>query len=149
MHASIIPKEEAKEMPSESEFHNAMVKFANFKKEDPTPHYSIVSKIGQGGFAKVFKAKKVEDGSFVALKLIEIEEDDDRFATATTIEHEVGLMNLCQSQTDSILKVVDCFDYMERKWIFVELMSDNLYHFIKEMHDSKLYTENVIAYILR
>ena len=121
---SIMPSDEINKAPTANEFENLMKQYAAFKDEDPSPYYDIVGsgKIGVGGFAKVYKAKRKEDGKICALKLCEPKSDEDW----QLMFNEVGLMNLCKGQNDSVLEVIDSYTYADRLWIFVELMSTAL-----------------------
>ena len=38
--------------------------------DDPSKFYDIVERIGEGGFAKVLKVRRKEDGRYFALKFI-------------------------------------------------------------------------------
>ena len=42
-----------------------------FKKEDPSQYYTIVKRIGTGGFSRVFLVKRNSDGFSCALKFVE------------------------------------------------------------------------------
>ena len=59
-------------MPTTTEFNVNLKKYANFKFEDPTTNYSITcnTKLGSGGFAKVFKVSRRSDNADIALKFI-------------------------------------------------------------------------------
>ncbi len=43
------------ELPSEQEFKEQIKSVTNISKQDPSKMYEIKGKLGQGGFAKVFK----------------------------------------------------------------------------------------------
>ena len=78
-HMSIMPSDEINEAPTASEFEKLMKQYSSFKKEDPSPYYDIVGtgKLGVGGFAKVYKAKRKSDGKICALKLCEPKQEED------------------------------------------------------------------------
>ncbi len=59
------------ELPTEEEFKEAMQSVTKISTLDPSKCYDIVGKLGQGGFAKVFKVKRKSDGYICALKFIE------------------------------------------------------------------------------
>ena len=63
--------------------------------------YQIVSKIGAGGFAKVFLVKKISDGSLYALKFMEPKNDKER----ALIKNELAVMTKCKDN-DNVIK---CF----------------------------------------
>jgi len=58
---------------------------------DPSAMYELKhdAKLGQGGFAKVFKARRYSDGLECALKFCEPTNESDRIM----VINEIGLMN--------------------------------------------------------
>lgn len=58
-------------LPSEEEFKTEFDKNANFRTDDPSQFYDITGKLGAGGFARVFKVQRKNDGFVCALKFIE------------------------------------------------------------------------------
>ena len=67
---------------------------AEIKTSDPSQFFEIKheDKLGEGGFAKVFKVKRRSDGLICALKFCEPKNNKDR----NLIINEIGLMNQCQ-----------------------------------------------------
>jgi serine/threonine protein kinase len=61
---------------------------ANFIEDDPSKQYNIVSKIGAGGFARVFLCKRASDGSHCALKFMEPKNEKER----ELIKNELAVM---------------------------------------------------------
>jgi serine/threonine protein kinase len=59
------------DLPSETEFKSQIKAATNIKQTDPSKAYDIMGKLGQGGFAKVFKVKRRSDGFVCALKFVE------------------------------------------------------------------------------
>ena len=55
-------------------------------------------------------------------------------------------MNMAKVQ-DYVLKIYEAYDFMQRLWIFIELMDYALTPIIEEMQDG--YSENCCKYILR
>merc|ERR1712072_1637935 len=92
------------------------IKF-EMKEEDPSIYYDILSRIGVGGFAKVFKVKRKSDGFICALKFVEPKNEKER----NIIINEVGLMYMC-NEHNLMLKVIEAYDYKDRLWILCELM---------------------------
>ena len=84
-----------------------------------------MGKLGQGGFAKVFKVKRKEDGYLCALKFDEPKNDTER----KIIINEIGVMRMCE-ENQGVLKVIEAYDFKGRLWIFVELMDDALTSFV-------------------
>jgi serine/threonine protein kinase len=110
--------------------------------EDPSKYYDIIGKLGQGGFAKVFKVKRKSDGYVCALKFVEPKNDTER----KIIINEIGVMRMCE-QNQGILKVIEAYDFKNRLWIFVELMDDALTSYVQAFYSE--YTENVVKYVLK
>ena len=67
-----------------------MINF-ELKNDDPSNYYDIIERIGVGGFAKVFKVKRKEDGAIMALKFAEPKSPNER----DSILNEVGIMLNC------------------------------------------------------
>lgn len=59
--------------------------------DDPSKYYDIIGKLGQGGFAKVFKVRRKSDGLVCALKFMEPKSDSER----KIILNEIGVMRMC------------------------------------------------------
>jgi len=79
-------------MPRESQFLDSLGEHAQVQTTDPSKHYDIVGKLGQGGFAKVFKVKRKKDGFICALKFVEPKNEQER----KIIINEVGVMRMCE-----------------------------------------------------
>lgn len=90
---------------------------AVFKREDPSKHYEVISRITTGAYGQIFKAQRLDDGKFFALKFMQPKNEED----FRNIKNEVGIMMMCKEE-DYIVKCVDAFDYKERLWVFLELM---------------------------
>jgi serine/threonine protein kinase len=61
-------------------------------KTNPREKYSLLEKIGQGGFGYVYKALDMQTGQIVAAKLINLEEAGDELET---VQQEVAVMSNC------------------------------------------------------
>ena len=112
-------------MPRESQFIAQLNEHAQVLTTDPSKYYDIIGKLGQGGFAKVFKVKRKKDGFICALKFVEPKNDAERYI----IMNEVGVMRMCEVNT-VVLKVIEAYDFKARLWIFVELMDDALTSYV-------------------
>lgn len=111
------------------------------KREDPSQYYDIIEKIGVGGFAKVFKVKRKSDGAICALKFVEPKTDAER----ESVTNEVGIMLMC-TENDGVLKCLECFDFRNRLWIFLEMMDGGaLTPLIEEMAGNL--SENFCKYV--
>lgn len=131
-----------KQLPRQSKFLASLEDHAQILTTDPSKFYDIIGKLGQGGFAKVFKVKRKKDGFVCALKFVEPKNDMER----QIIINEVGVMRMC-SENGGVLKVVEAYDFKQRLWIFVELMDDALTSYVQTLHKS--YSENIVKYVLK
>ena len=64
-----------------------------------------MGKEGVGGFARVFRCERIQDGQLFALKFTEPKNEQERQA----IENEIGIMQM--SQNDYIVQCYEAFDY--------------------------------------
>jgi serine/threonine protein kinase len=103
-------------MPSEEESKQQIDK-VNVRREDPSLYYDILGKIGDGAFSSIFEVRRKSDNKTCALKFIRIKTDFDR----QVVLNEIGIMMMCQ-ENDAILSCYDCFEHLERMWIFLEMM---------------------------
>lgn len=76
------------------------------------------------------------------MKYIEVRDQKER----VLIYNEVALMNMAKVQ-DYVLQIYESYDFMQRLWIFVELMDDALTSIIENMQDK--YSENCCKFILK
>ena len=131
------------DLPLLENFHKELQLKANVQTVDPSSKYEITStvKLGQGGFAKVFKVKRFSDSKICALKFCEPKNDEEK----QMIINEVGLMNQVKG-THTVLEVYDTFDYKNRLWIFLELMDYSMTPIIDRFKTE--YSEGVIKYVL-
>ena len=113
-----------------------------FKKEDPSKYYTLASRIGTGGFARVFKAIRNSDKFECALKFVEPANKQE----AEAIQREVGIMQLC-GDNDMIVRAFESFDFKNRLWIFLELMDCGALTQIIDDRRGK-YTEDFIRYVM-
>lgn len=130
------------EMPTEGEFVEKMESVTQIQTEDPSKKYDILDRLGQGGFAKVFKVSRKADGHICALKFVEPKNDKER----KIIRNEVGLMQMYRDN-GLILRVIEAFEFKGRLWIFVELMDDAMTAYVQNWFKS--YSENICKYVLR
>ena len=80
------------ELPESSEAQKLMQQTVIFKRENPSDKYYIVSRLAQGGFARVFHVRRIEDEKNFALKFIEPKDKNDY----NSIKNEVAIMMLCK-----------------------------------------------------
>jgi len=114
----------------------------DFLTEDPSKVYQIISKLGAGGFAKVFLVKRLTDNAQFALKFMEPKNEKER----ALIRNELAVMTKCKDN-DNVIKCYDAYDYKSRLWFFLEFMDAGCLTPIVEERKGKI-SENVCAYIL-
>lgn len=114
-----------------------------FKDENPVKKYKLIEKIGEGGFAKVYKCKRIEDGQIFALKLI----DPNNSQEKQNIKNEVGIMSVCENK-DCIIRVEESFDYKKRLYLILDFMDGNALTDMVEGMAGKI-DEGVCAYICK
>lgn len=132
----------ATQLPTDVDFNTMLHEYSQLSPDDPSKYYDIIGKLGEGGFAKVFKVKRKVDGMICALKFVEPKSDSER----NIILNEIGIMRMSDQNT-GVLKVIEAFDYKNRVWIFIEIMDDALTSYVQTFY--KTYSENVVKYVLR
>ena len=77
-----------------------LVEEAAIKEKSPADTYEVNhdSKLGEGGFAKVFKVKRWKDGKQCAMKFCHPKNKEER----NLVINEIGLMNQCREH-DTVL----------------------------------------------
>ena len=81
---------------------------------DPTGHWDLVGKLGDGAFGDVFKAKNKVSQEYAAAKIIELTSEDDIEEHAT----EIDILAKCQHK--NIVKLVDSMLNDRKLWILIE-----------------------------
>ena len=129
-------------MPTLQQYEQNVKQAAMVKDSDPSKHYEFNNKVklGEGGFAKVFKAKRISDGKIVALKFCEPTNEAER----QQIINEVGLINMVKGA--NIVDLYDTFNYMDRIWIFLQLMDYAMTPIIERHYQE--YSEGIIKYVI-
>ena len=117
----------------------------NLRTDNPARHYRVVEKIGEGGFANVYKVQRLSDGVMCALKWQQPKSKSDK----DNIINEIGIMQHFNSKNDcgAVVQCLDAFDYDRRIWIFLELMDGGSLTDICEAFSGN-YSENFCKYTL-
>ena len=117
-----------------------MDKYKNSSQE----RYEIVAKIGAGGYGSVFKAWDIEMKSYVAIKLINLEDNGVEFEDE--INQEIAMMaNLF---CDQLVRYYASYVINSDLWIVMEyLEGGSLLEVMK--FASHPFSENTIAYVMR
>ncbi|BFU20726.1 PH domain/P21-Rho-binding domain/Protein kinase domain/Protein tyrosine kinase, putative [Entamoeba histolytica] len=112
--------------------------------QDPREFYSDFEKIGEGASGEVFSAKRKADGIVVALKQMEVNNDNEKL-----IATEISLMKGCKH--DNVVTFYEAFYLPAKKlmWMSMEYMDGGCLTDILENHDIIEMTEPQIAYVCR
>jgi dual specificity tyrosine-phosphorylation-regulated kinase 2/3/4 len=92
--------------------------------------YEIIKRIGKGSFGQVFECKDHKTGETVALKILK---NEDRLTKQGLVEAGI-VRNLNKLDPDglyAIVKLIDHFMFREHLMLTFELLSMNLYDFLK------------------
>jgi serine/threonine protein kinase len=111
-----------------------------FKYEDPSQFYEPMNKMGSGGFAQVFKVKRIKDGKFLALKLMEPKNQKEK----DMMLNECAIMQM--NKGDTILNCIEAFIFRDRYWIILEIMTGALTDSLIALNTN--YSENFCKYVL-
>ena len=122
---------------------NELHRQAEIQNSNPAEIYEIkhTNQLGQGGFAKVFKVRRLADDKMCAMKFCSPPNEEDR----NMVINEIGLMNKCRAH-DTVLQIYNSFDYRDRIWIFLEIMDCSLLDILEKYYDK--WSEGVVKYIL-
>lgn len=96
--------------------------------------YEVISKLGEGSYGIVFKAKYKATGALVAIKKIRLDTTGGEGIPATTIR-EVTLLQELDHQ--HIVKLLDVVCVTHRVYLIFELLAEDLRHLISRLHKEK------------
>jgi serine/threonine protein kinase len=96
--------------------------------------YEVLSKLGEGSYGIVFKAKLKATGAFVAIKKIRLDTTGGEGIPATTIREVTLLQELDHQHIVKLLEVV-CVTH--RVYLVFELLAEDLRHLISRLHKEK------------
>lgn len=81
--------------------------------EDPTQIFEVLSKLGEGSYGSVYKAHDKRDGKIVAVKVLEVENED-----TGDLRKEIEILKQCNSPY--IVQYKGCFQKDGHIWIVME-----------------------------
>jgi len=81
--------------------------------DDPTERFEILAKLGEGSYGSVFKALDKKDGMIVAIKVLEVENDD-----IAELQKEINILKDCHSSF--IVAYKGAFEKDNNIWIVME-----------------------------
>ena len=96
--------------------------------------YEVMSKLGEGSYGIVFKARIKATGALVAIKKIRLDTTGGEGIPATTIR-EVTLLQELDHQ--HIVKLLDVVCVTHRVYLVFELLAEDLRHLISRLHKEK------------
>lgn len=96
--------------------------------------YEILSKLGEGSYGIVFKAKYKSTGAYVAIKKIRLDTTGGEGIPPTTIREVTLLQELDHPNIVKLLEVV-CVTH--RVYLVFELLAEDLRHLISRLHKEK------------
>ena len=103
--------------------------FASYRiKDDYRKYYEIIGeKIGKGAFGSVYKAKNKNTEELVAIKVIEIDtNNEDADNSIKNIDNELYYMKICSEKNNYSVKLYEYFNNGKEFVIVMELCDDNL-----------------------
>jgi len=81
--------------------------------EDPTEIFEVLAKLGEGSYGSVFKALDKRDNKIVAIKVLEVENED-----TSDLRKEINFLKDCHSET--IVAYKGSFEKDNHIWIVME-----------------------------
>jgi len=66
---------------------------ATFETQDPTEIFEVLSKLGEGSYGSVYKAMDNRDGKLVAIKVLEVENED-----TAELQREINILRECDCE---------------------------------------------------
>ena len=61
--------------------------------DDPTEIFEFLAQLGEGSYGSVYKALDKRDGKIVAIKVLEVENDD-----TSNLQREIDILSQCNSK---------------------------------------------------
>jgi serine/threonine-protein kinase 24/25/MST4 len=103
--------------------------------------YSLVKLIGKGSFGKVYRAVKIHSGSVVAIKIMDLDTEEDDI---TSVRQELLLLSKCDSPF--ITKYHESILVGSKLWIVMDYAAGGS---IRSLLQSGVIPESAISNILR
>lgn len=111
------------------------------------PSYELLETVGQGSFGSVHKARHTTSGQVFAVKIIDLEADDDT-GSIVDIQREVALLRQARDGPN-IIKYYECFLYGSQVWIVQEFAQGGSVTDLMNASPTKTLEEQYSAVIMR
>lgn len=110
--------------------------------EDPNNYFEILAQLGQGSYGSVFKALDRRDNKIVAIKVIEVDNED-----LTEIKKELHFLQGCKSEY--IVSYKGCFRCNNKLWVVMEYCESGSILDLMAICDITSLKESQIAAIMK
>lgn len=109
--------------------------------------YELLDTVGHGSYGSVHKARHISTGQVFAIKIIDLEADDDT-SSIVDVQREVALLRQLRDGPN-IIRYYDCFLHGSRVWIVQEFAQGGSVTDLMQVSPTKTLEEQYAAIIVR